>query len=67
MAEDGKTDGRTDGQRQSYIPPPLAGDNEATGLNGIPSLFVRDGASIIACPFSLVIDLSLIQGVVSGQ
>ena len=26
IAEDGKTDGRADGKRQTYIPPPLAGD-----------------------------------------
>ena len=38
--------------------------NKATGLDGIPSRFVRDGASIIACPLTHVINLSLIQGVV---
>lgn len=38
--------------------------NKATGLDGIPSRFVRDGASIIACPLSHVINLSLIQGTV---
>ena len=38
--------------------------NKATGLDGIPSLFVRDGASIIACPLSHVINLSLIQGTI---
>ena len=37
------------------------GINKATGLDGIPSRFVRDGASIIACPLTHV---SLIQGVV---
>ena len=26
IAEDGNTDGRADGKRQTYIPPPLAGD-----------------------------------------
>ena len=36
--------------------------NKATGLDGIPSCFVRDGASIKACPLSCVINLSLIQG-----
>ena len=36
--------------------------NKATGLDGIPSRFVRDGASIIACPLSHVINISLIQG-----
>ena len=37
---------------------------KATGLDGIPSRFVRDGASVIACPLTNVINLSLIQGVV---
>ena len=36
---------------------------KATGLHGIPSRFVRDGASVIACPLTHVINLSLIQGV----
>ena len=40
------------------------GINKATGLDGIPSHFVRDGALIIACPLTHVINLSLIQGVV---
>ena len=40
------------------------GINKATGLDGIHSRFVRDGASIIACPLTHVINLSLIQGVV---
>ena len=40
------------------------GINKAIGLDGIPSRFVRDGASIIACPLTHVINLSLIQGVV---
>ena len=40
------------------------GINKATGLDGIPSRFVRDGASIIACPLTHVFDLSLIQGIV---
>ena len=35
-----------------------------TGLDGIPSRFVRDGASIIACPLTHVINLSLVKGVV---
>ena len=38
------------------------GINKAT-LDGIPSRFVRDGVSIIACPLTHVINLSLIQGV----
>ena len=40
------------------------GINTATGLDGITSRFVRDGASIIACPLTHVIYLSLIQCVV---
>ena len=40
------------------------GINKATGLDGIPSRFVRDCALIIACPFTHVIYLSLIQGIV---
>lgn len=40
------------------------GIKKATGLDGIPSRFVRDGASIISCPLAHVINLSLIQGVV---
>ena len=38
--------------------------NKATGLDGIPSRFVRDSASVIACPLTHVINLSIIQGVV---
>ena len=37
---------------------------KATGLEGIPARFVRDSASIIVCPLSHVINLSLIQGIV---
>ena len=37
---------------------------KTTGLESIPSRFVRDGASIKACPLTHVINLSLIQGVV---
>ena len=40
------------------------GINKTTGLDVIPSRFVRDGASIIACPLTHVISSSLIQGVV---
>ena len=39
------------------------GINKATGLDGIPSRFVRDSASLIACPLTHVVNLS-IQGVV---
>ena len=38
--------------------------NKATGLDNIPSRFVRDGSSIIASPLTHIINLSLIQGVV---
>ena len=40
------------------------GINKTSGFDGIPSRFVRDGASIIACALTHVINLSLIQGVV---
>ena len=40
------------------------GIKKATGLDGIPSRFVRDGSTIIAGPLTHVINLSLIQGVV---
>ena len=40
------------------------GINKATGLGGMPSRFSRDGASIIACPLTHVINLSLNQSVV---
>ena len=36
--------------------------NKATGLDGIPSRFIKDGASIIASPLTHVINLSIIQG-----
>ena len=38
--------------------------NKATGLDGIPSRFVLDSASLIACPLTHVINMSLIHGVV---
>ena len=38
--------------------------NKATGLDDIPSRFVRNGASIIDCQLSHVINLSLIQGTI---
>ena len=38
--------------------------NKSTGLDGIPSNVVRDSATIIACPLTHIINLSLIQGVV---
>ena len=38
--------------------------NKATGLDAIPSRFVKDGSSIIAQPLAHIINLSLIQGVV---
>ena len=36
--------------------------NKATGLDGIPSKFVKDAAPIIAYPLRHIINLSLIQG-----
>ena len=36
--------------------------NKATGLDGIPSRFVRDSASCIACPLTHIVNLSIIQG-----
>ena len=41
--------------------------NKATGLDGIPSRFVKDGASVIAESLAHVINLSLIQGVVADD
>lgn len=38
--------------------------DKATGLDGIPSRFVRDSASIIVCSLTHIINLSIIQGVV---
>ena len=38
--------------------------NKATGLDGIPSCFVIDSASVIVCPLTHAINLSIIQGVV---
>ena len=35
---------------------------KATGLDGIPSLFVRDSAPMISEPLSHIINLSIIQG-----
>ena len=43
------------------------GINKATGLDGIPSRFVRDSASLIACPLTHVVNLSIIQGVVPDK
>ena len=36
--------------------------SKATGLDGIPARFVKDGASIIAGPLSHIVNLSIIQG-----
>ena len=38
--------------------------DKATGLDDIPSRFMRDSASVITCPLTHVINLSIIQGVV---
>ena len=43
------------------------GINKATGLDGIPSRFVRDRVSSIACPLTHSLKLSLIQGVVPND
>jgi hypothetical protein len=40
------------------------GVNKSTGLDGIPSRFIKDGAPIIASPLAHIINLSLIQGTV---
>ena len=37
--------------------------NKATGLDSIPSRFMRDSASIIASPLTHIINFSIIQGV----
>jgi len=36
--------------------------SKATGLDGIPARFVKDGAAVIAGPLTHIINLSLIQG-----
>ena len=38
--------------------------DKATGLDGLLSRFVRDSASIIVCPLTHIINLSIIQSVV---
>ena len=38
--------------------------DKAMGLDGIPSRFVKDSASIIVCPITHIINLSIKQGVV---
>ena len=38
--------------------------NKATELHSLPSRFVRNSASIIVCPLTHIINLSIIQGVV---
>ena len=40
------------------------GAKKATGLDDISARFVRDSATIIACPLGHVINLSFIQGIV---
>ena len=40
------------------------GINKATGLDGVPSWFVRDSASLIVCPLTHVVNSSIIQGLV---
>ena len=41
--------------------------NKATGLDGLPSRFIRDGAPLIVGPLRHIINLSLIQGKVSDE
>lgn len=40
------------------------GINKATGLDGIPSRFVKDGSLVIVGPLTHIINLSLVQGIV---
>ena len=40
------------------------GVNKSTGLDGIPSRFVKDSASVITCPLTHIVNLSLIHGTV---
>lgn len=40
---------------------------KATGLDGIPSRFVKDSAAIIANPLCHIINLSIIQSVVQDD
>ena len=41
--------------------------NKATGLDGLPSRFIKDGAPIIAGPLTHIINLSLIQGIIPTE
>ena len=43
------------------------GAKKPTGFDGIPVRFEKDIASIIACPLRHVINLSLIQGIVTDD
>ena len=38
--------------------------NKATGLDGIPSSFLRNSASVTVCPLTHIINLSITQGVI---
>ena len=40
------------------------GANKATGLDGIPSRFIKDSAGIVTVPIAHIINLSIITGVV---
>ena len=41
--------------------------NKGTGLDGIPSRFIKESASLLACPLAYVVNLSIIQGIVSDD
>jgi len=41
--------------------------NKATGLDGIPSRFIRDSALVIAHPLSHTVNLPIIQGAVPND
>ena len=43
------------------------GPNKATGLDGLPSKFVKDAAPIIVGPFTHIVNLSLIHGMVPDE
>ena len=42
--------------------PKFLSANKATGLDGIPCRFLRDSATVIACPIADIVNLSIIQG-----
>ena len=38
------------------------GSSKATGMDELPAQFIKDGASVIACPVTYMINLSLSRG-----